>query len=192
MKHIIILAMCCLMLSGCVFDITIPTEAPPAPPPTEAPPESTGALTQTEAAPPETEIPTEPETSPPTESTPARALFIVYWGNDNADGFECAEVETDILDSTVLINELIQRGTLTEETKLNSMESEDGTLYLDFNGAFRDQVCSMGTSGEMMIIGSVVNTFLSAYGADYAMITVEGGTLESGHVIYDFPLEFFE
>ena len=45
----------------------------------------------------------------------------------------------------------------------------------------------MGTAGESATIKAVVNTFLDAYGAQEAYITVDGEILESGHVIYDFP-----
>ena len=69
---------------------------------------------------------------------------------------------------------------------------EGSQLFLDFNAAFSDQLVTYGTAGELMMIGSVVNTFLSAYGADTVMITVDGQIMESGHVIYDFPLAYHE
>jgi hypothetical protein len=43
-----------------------------------------------------------------------------------------------------------------------------------------------------MVLGSLVNTYLSAYQAETVLITVEGQILESGHVIYDFPMGYFE
>jgi len=65
-------------------------------------------------------------------------------------------------------------------------------LNIDFNRSFADLICSMGTAGELMITGSVVNTFLSAFQAESVYFTVDGEILESGHVIYDFPLTFVE
>ena len=50
----------------------------------------------------------------------------------------------------------------------------------------------MGTSGERMVIGSVVNTLIANYEVETVSITVEGDIWESGHVIYDSPMGFFE
>ena len=58
---------------------------------------------------------------------------------------------------------------------------------IDLNSAFRDQLNSSGSTGEHMLMGCVVNTFLSAYEAQQLYITVAGETLETGHVIYDSP-----
>ena len=66
------------------------------------------------------------------------------------------------------------------------------TLKLDFSEEFRTALCSTGTAGERMICGSVVNTFLTAYGAQSVFFTAEGEIIESGHVIYDFSMMFFE
>ena len=43
-----------------------------------------------------------------------------------------------------------------------------------------------------MIMGSVVNTYLSAYDAESVFITVNGEILETGHMIYDFPITYME
>ena len=74
---------------------------------------------------------------------------------------------------------------------MNSFAVEDGLITVDFNRSFADVVCSMGTSGELMIVGSVVNTFLDAFRAESVAFTVDGQILESGHTIYDFALTFF-
>ena len=63
---------------------------------------------------------------------------------------------------------------------------------MDFNTAFADRLNAMGTAGESVTIAATVNTFLSAYNARTVLITVEGNTLESGHVIYDMPLTYTE
>jgi hypothetical protein len=41
-------------------------------------------------------------------------------------------------------------------------------------------------------MGGLTNTFLRAYDAQEILITVNGQTLETGHAIYDKPLNFFE
>ena len=42
-----------------------------------------------------------------------------------------------------------------------------------------------------MAIGGLVNTYIKNFGAQTVTITVNGEPLESGHNIYDMPLEFF-
>ena len=121
---------------------------------------------------------------------PATMQIYIYYGNDNADGFETTSFDVYHFNSTTLVEKLIEVGVLKEDVKLLS-EQYDGTcLHLDFNAAFRELICSMGSSGEYMVIGSVVNTFLDNYNdvAQSVFITVDGEILESGHVIYDFEL----
>ena len=86
-------------------------------------------------------------------------------------------------------------GVLVEGASVNTMEviSESGktTLKADFNEALRQSILPMGTSGEYVILGSVVNTFLTAYDADAITLTVDGEVLETGHSVYDQPLTFY-
>ena len=182
MKKMILLLMCCLVLTACA------APASPTSPPTQAPTEAAALPTETP-----TEAPTEMPTEAPTEAAtePPLLTFTVYSANENADGFVETPVEATEITDALVMQQLIDAGVLTAETQLNSVEFVDDTLYLDFNSAFAGQIMSMGTAGERMIMGGVVNTFLSAFGGEYVVITVDGEILESGHVVYDFPLEFF-
>ena len=116
--------------------------------------------------------------------------IMIYYGNDQADGFESQNFKVNYFNSHTLIEKLIEVGTLNDSIELQSEEFQGTCLHLDFNNAFRDLICSMGTSGEYIVIGSVVNTFLDNYSneIDSVYITVNGDVLESGHVIYDFEL----
>ena len=135
----------------------------------------------------------------PTESansipTPVPMNITIYHGNENADGFESSVSEVFHFNSATLVEKLVEAGVLTQEVTLLSEEYNGSCLHLDFNDAFRDLICSTGTAGEYMIIGSVVNTFLDNYRdvAESIFITVNGEILESGHVVYDFELDFHE
>lgn len=167
-KHIILLLLCCLLLAACASKVPDPTIAPTAPPAT-----------------------TEPTTAP-TEA-PTEALlysFTLYHGDDNAEKLLPKEVSVPEINETVVIGQLIAAGVLRDGIAVNSIRKNGTQLEIDFNQDFADLVCSMGTSGEYIIVGSTVNTFLSAYEAQSVFFTVNGEILESGHVIYDFPMEF--
>ena len=125
----------------------------------------------------------------PTESL--SQLFSVYVPNDNADGFDVIPVHAETVSAETVLTQLKQQAVLPDAVSINAFQLDQGLITLDFNQAFGDVLCSMGTSGELMLIGSVVNTFLDAFQAESVYFTVNGGILESGHTIYDFPMLFF-
>ena len=161
MKKLFALLLCCLLLTGCAF---VPKEQPEQP-----------------------GKPAEPTETP----TTAPVTFFLYTPNENVDGFEKREVTLGTLDAQAILELLIAEDVLNENVALNSVELQDNQLLLDFNTAYYDQLVTYGTSGELMMMGSVVNTFLDAYDAQSVTITADGEIMESGHVIYDFPMEFY-
>ena len=168
MKTFIALLLCGLLMCGCA------PSAPPTEPATEPPTEMV------------TEAPTDPVTEPPLVSV------TIYHGNENADGFETTEFEVEEMNMNVLVEKLIEVGVLDEQVFIASMRIDGDHLILNFGPAFADQLGAMGTSGERMLMGSVVNTFLTAFDAGTVSVRVDGQILESGHVIYDEPMGFFE
>ena len=117
--------------------------------------------------------------------------YTVYSPNENADGFIEEVIEVNEVNPVSVLWELKQRNPVLENVEINHCSFDDGFLTIDFNQAFADVVCSMGTSGELMIVGSVVNTYLSALHTDSMYFTVEGEILESGHTVYDFVMSYF-
>ena len=166
-KIIILLLLSCLMLAGCTA----------APAETTVPPEST------------TEPVTTEQTTSPTEVSLPLNIFVP---DENAESFYTIPTIIDVLDAELILKMLIDNSILNEDIALNSAELVDSQLNLDFNQAFLDQLLTYGTAGERMMIGCVVNTYLSIYEAETVYITVNGEIMESGHVIYDFPMKFFE
>ena len=173
MKKTISLLLCCLMLSGC-------TSRPVG---TTDPAESTTPVETTQV--PQTNDPT----TIPTEVSIPLNIFVP---DENAENFSTIPTVIEVLDGALILEMLIENSMLNEDISLNSAELVDSQLNLDFNQAFLDQLLTYGTAGERMMIGCVVNTYLSAYDAETVYITVNGEIIESGHVIYDFPMEFFE
>lgn len=91
-------------------------------------------------------------------------------------------------EAAALMAALVGEGVLPAEVAVNSLnKDEDNNLTLDVNAAFAEALSSSGTTGETMIIASVADTFLAYYGAASLLITVDGGTLETGHAVYDEP-----
>ena len=179
MKILILLAALCVCLAGCF-------------PPGRAAMSETAAPTQaqTDATAQITSLPT--DVSEPSQAPTALLTYTLYLPNENADGFVPQTVQTDRITADSLLMELQMAGVLPDTVIINAFGSQGDHLILDFNSSFATAVNAMGTSGERMIIGSLVNTFLNAFQVQSLVFTVEGELLESGHVIYDFPLTFFE
>lgn len=121
--------------------------------------------------------------------------ITVYSCNDDATAFVSSEVELDSLTPQAVLDALFVQGAVSADVKINSLEKStvDGedTILIDFNSAFASYVSSMGSTGEYYAVGSVCNTFLDAYFCDQIKITVDGATLETGHMEYSGYLEKF-
>ncbi len=206
MRMLLSFILCCIMLTGCngtPTETTLPTSSqevsvteskiietdPPTSPSTE---ETSQAVTESPAT---NTWPFDAEPTP--ESKPAETIqFIVYSPNCNADGFYVNAVERTIVEgseySLTLLEAMIEMCVLTKDVEINSIIQEETHLTIDFNHAFKDLVCTMGTSGERLLVGSVVNTMIANYNVETISITIDGEIWESGHMIYDFPMGFFE
>ena len=175
MKRILTLLLICVLLAGCAA--AAQQQEPTILPIIETDP---------------TQIPTTLETESPATEAPVMQSYQIYLPNDNADGFEVEVIETTEITADSVLAELQGRGALPDAVAINQFSIEGTQLNIDFNQPFADLICSMGTAGELMITGSVVNTYLSAFQAESVFFTVNGEILESGHVIYDFALTFVE
>ena len=133
------------------------------------------------------------KTTPTEAPTTAHLLtYTLYIPNNNADGFDTKEISVQEITHENVLDELQKAVVLTENVWINEFLIEDNQLKIDFNIVFADILCTTGSAGEYMIMGSVVNTFLSAFDAESIFITVNGEILETGHVIYDFPITYME
>lgn len=128
----------------------------------------------------------------PVETTAPGYTLTLYAPNEDATEFIQCSWELTELSPSALCNALLEAGVLTDGVAFNSIQVEGNQVRLDVNAAFGQRISSYGTAGEYMIMGSVVNTLLGAYNAETVSITMDGQILESGHAIYDLPLEFFE
>lgn len=117
---------------------------------------------------------------------------IIYYSNIQADGFATKEMQIEGLTPENLIAELAKVNIVSIDTEVKGFTQDGKSLTLDLSTGFGQYLNMMGSSGEYVVMGGLVNTFLDAYDAEEILITVEGNALESGHAIYDKPLGFYE
>ena len=135
-------------------------------------------------------------------------MVTLYLPNDTADGFDTVE-ETVEASPQGIVDALIAHGVLPEgvavdafETMSDGVETQEGdvvsyevgelSITLDLSEEFLSAVTGTGTAGETMVMGSLVNTMLTAYNAQTLTLTCGGEVVETGHAVYDEPMTFFE
>ena len=122
------------------------------------------------------------------EPTAAPSVVItVYTGDETAEHFLTQEVAAAALDENSVFAALKS----ADDVELLDFAQNGGALTIDLSDAYASYIQSLGTSGEYIAVGCLVNTYLTAFGADTVSITVNGAPLESGHNVYDMPLEFY-
>lgn len=192
MKKILSLLFClALGFSLCACGEETPPPTTPVPDQVEAP-----VLPVPEDSPePAPETSTEPEAAPEVSEEPsAPALSVtLYKGDDNAEFVIPVECEIAEQSPQAIADKLVELGVFGSAVTANSFTVDNSNvIHLDMGQDFAAQIFSSGTAGEHIMVGSLVNSFISVYEADAVLITVEGSTFESGHAIYDYALSFFE
>lgn len=131
-----------------------------------------------------TEDKTEPET----------VQITVYRSNQDATGLEGQDVQLSDIKPESIMEELAKVMVVSQDTRvLDFSLTQDGKhITMDLSPEFSSYINMMGTTGEYLVVGAMVNTFLEAYGAEDILITTEGKTLETSHALYDKPLLKFE
>ena len=120
----------------------------------------------------------------------------LYLPNDNVDGFDAVLSTIKGFSAGAVVEALIDAGVFNEDVAVNSCrlngEGSNATVVIDMNAAFGEAMKRTGTTGEYMMMGSLVNSLLEVFGASAAEVTVDGQILETGHSIYDFPLRHMD
>lgn len=135
------------------------------------------------------------EVVPVVEETEEGVALHVYCGDDYAEHIEQKTVYVDEVTEEVVMDRLSLVLNMDEGVQLKKLafgtHGGDKVAMLDMNQAFADYLGRMGTAGEYIVMGSVVNTFLDCYQCDLMLLTVEGKVLETGHNIYEEYLEMY-
>ncbi len=118
----------------------------------------------------------------------------LYLPNEDGTGFDevPAVLPPDGLLSQAVLDALQEAGALPKGIHVVRLEQSGQDLTLDVNAALVKALAGMGSTEEYMILGSLVNSLLGAYGAETLRLTAGGEPLETGHDRYDEPLAFFE
>ena len=157
--------------------------------------------------------PTAPVQGEPEPSAAPSVTITVYTGDETAEHFLTQDVSAAALDENSVFAALKSAGVMPDDVELLDGAGYDfdmdavrhGRLSPVFFGSaltnfgvepfladfLRLSPPPLGTSGEYIAVGCLVNTYLTAFGADTVSITVNGAPLESGHNVYDMPLEFY-
>lgn len=119
----------------------------------------------------------------------------VYSGNDNADGLVVSTVELYKFTAQEVINALANKGVMSKNVKVLKANVYGDTIVIDLSKDFQTEICNMGTAGEKVMLASLVNTFIDAYGTKYFELSIEGMELQTGHNIYTkhftkYPMKF--
>lgn len=169
------------------------------PPPTTPVPDQVAApvLPVPEDSPePVPEVSAEPSAAPEASEEPSAAPGIsvtLYKGDDNAENVVPVECEIAEQSPQAIVDKLFELGVFSAPVTANSFTVDNSNvIHLDMGQDFAAQIFSSGTAGEHIMVGSLVNSFISVFEADAVLITVDGKPFESGHAVYDYALSFFE
>lgn len=133
-----------------------------------------------------------PAAAPTAEPVPEAVTLNLYHADDNFENIVCDAVSIPELSPEYIMAALHENGVLSETVAVNSfLMDKTGVIRLDLAASFGTMMNSTGTSGEYIMMGSLVNTFLDAYGASGLNLLVDGETLETGHSIYDWTMGLY-
>ena len=126
------------------------------------------------------------------ESADTAAEINLYYGDENCENILSEKLTLSELSPENIMEAILAKGVIPEPVAVNSfLMDKTGVIRLDLGKEFGSMIGVMGTSGEYIMMGALVNTFLDAYSASGLMLQVDGKTLETGHNIYDYTLEFY-
>ena len=119
--------------------------------------------------------------------------LTIFYGNDTAEFLLTRTVMVPEINAGEIVKQLQEAQVLGGDATLLRMEiGSDGCMSLDFNSAFGQQLGMYGSAGEYLMVGSTINTFLTAFPeCDRAQILIEGEPCSYGQMDYSHPFEQF-
>ena len=135
------------------------------------------------------------DTTKETESEESQEeQLTLYLPNENADGWNVTKNQIEQITPDIIIGQLVGAGAIPDSVTVVSFGEDQGEkgliLKLDLSSNFAEGLLNMGTAGEYLTMGSVVNSFLDTYQADGIEITAGGAVIETGHTSFEGVLNF--
>lgn len=136
----------------------------------------------------------------PDPDAPELEIISVYHSNDDATGLVKAMDSVETMDAQAVVDKLIEYGVLEEGTQVLSFElqgeqsenagpgaadSEAEASSAELGVLDLSQIPSSGTSGELVMLAAIGNTFTENFNLDQLKLLVNGENYESGHIIHE-------
>lgn len=122
--------------------------------------------------------------------------LTLYLPNENADGWDVMKNQMEQITPDIIIGQLVGAGAIPDSVTVVSFGEDQGEngliLKLDLSSNFVEGLLNMGTAGEYLTMGAVVNSFLDTYQADGIEITAGGNVIETGHTSFEGVLNHFD
>ena len=123
------------------------------------------------------------------EENPGDEIQVTIYYRNVEEGFlNRAQVNLERLPPEYLWQSLWEELVVRDEglaevvaTSFSLIDNAGGTITLNLSENFQTVLRNSGADLELLLVASVVNTFLSAYDAEVIRITAGGYPLESGH-----------
>ena len=139
-----------------------------------------------------------PET-PPTQTAATGGVDTsckLYFPNDavddlRADTAQIPDTAVTTAYAQAIAEQLIVHDALPKGSQVLAISKDGDALTLDMNEAFLAGLRESGSTGELMYMGSLVNTFLDNFNCTTVRVTVNGQSFSTGHSEYDKPLQAF-
>lgn len=137
------------------------------------------------------------DTTKETESAESQEeQLTLYLPNENADGWNVTKNQIEQVTPDIIIGQLVGSGAIPDSVTVVSFGEDQGEngliLKLDLSSNFAEGLLNMGTAGEYLTMGAVVNSFLDTYQADGIEITAGGNVIETGHTSFEGVLNHFD
>lgn len=137
------------------------------------------------------------DTTKETESEKSQEeQLTLYLPNENADGWNVTKNQIEQVTPDIIIGQLVGAGAIPDSVTVVSFGEDQGEngliLKLDLSSNFAEGLLNMGTAGENLTMGAVVNSFLDTYQADGIEITAGGTVIETGHTSFEGVLNHFD
>jgi hypothetical protein len=113
-------------------------------------------------------------------------MWLPFEDEEGFDFFKLSYSFDGTIDS--LVKRLSELGPIPKGTKVLSFSIEDKYARIDLSKEFVSNI--QGTTDEMNVLYSLVNTIIENYGVSKVYLTVEGKAFDSGHETYNQPLVF--